>query len=410
MLLRSRIVLPITGPPIEDGVVRIREDEVLAVGASGDVASRSSEATCDLGDVVLLPGLVNAHCHLDYTDMAGLISPQKSFANWIRAIVALKASWSYSEFAQSWIHGARMLLQSGTTTVADVEAVPELLPEAWQLGPLRVISFREMISLKWNPETQRQFEAQMASWAQLPHFQAGLSPHALYTTTAGLLRRAREIARENDWLLMTHIAESEEELHMFRDGSGPLSDWLGPQRDRMDIAKGTPVQVAAACGYLGDNLLAVHANYLECEDVRLLAESGVSVVHCPRSRAYFEHRRFPFEELSRAGVNICLGTDSLASVCKPRTGTVRLSMFDEMRTFAKFYPEVNPETVLCMATVNGARALRQPAGKIAPGAKADLIAVPFIGAGGDAAEVVVNFEGDVAASMINGQWALEPKQ
>lgn len=412
MLLRSRIVLPMNGPAIEDGAVRIRGDSIEAVGKN--LPARFGEQVFDLADSILLPGLINAHCHLDYTDMAGLIAPQKTFADWIKAIVALKGSWGYSEFAQSWLHGARMLLNSGTTTVADVEAVPELLPEAWQMGPLRVISFREMISLKWDADAQRQFDRQVAAWGGLPHPQAcvGLSPHAPYTTTSGLLRRAAEVAREKNWLLTTHIGESEEELRMFRDSAGPLFKWLAPQRTTDDLGRSTPVQHTQACDYLGENLLAVHANYLDPDDVAILAKHGVHVVHCPRSRAYFGHQRFPVEKLSSAGVNICLGTDSLASVRKSRNQQIRLSMFEEMRTFAKFYPDVSSETILRMATVNGARALAKSGtlGEIAPGAKADLIAIPFAGAEREAFEVLVHFQGDASASMINGQWAVEPKQ
>ena len=307
-----------------------------------------------------------------------------------------------------------MLLSSGTTTVADVEAVPELLPEAWQLGPLRLISFCELISLKWDAAAQKQFAAQIKTWERLPHPAGctGLSPHAPYTTTPELLREAAKVARQKNWLLTTHLSESEEELKMFRDRRGPLFEWLAPQRDTADCGQGTPVQHAARCGYLAENLLAVHANYLDAEDIRSLAASGASTVHCPRSHAYFGHRRFPFAELQRAGVNICLGTDSLASVRKTRNQQVRLSMFEEMRTFAKWHPDVDPATILQLATVNGARALKQSAhlGELVPGAKADVIAVPHTGSLREAMETIVHFQGDVAGSMINGQWAVEPRQ
>jgi cytosine/adenosine deaminase-related metal-dependent hydrolase len=413
MLLRSRIVLPVTRPPIEDGALRIRDESIESVGPWKDLKSQPGEAVVDLGDAILLPGLINAHCHLDYTDMAGLISPQKHFADWIKAIVALKATWGYSEFAQSWIHGARMLLNSGTTTVADVEAVPELLPEAWQLGPLRLISFCELISLKWDAAAQKQFAAQIKTWERLPHPTGctGLSPHAPYTTTPELLREAAKVARQKNWLLTTHLSESEEELKMFRDRRGSLFEWLAPQRDTSDCGQGTSVQHAARCGYLGENLLAVHANYLDAADIRSLATSGASIVHCPRSHAYFGHRRFPFTDLQRAGVNICLGTDSLASVRKARNQQVRLSMLEEMRTFAKWHPDVDPATILQLATVNGARALKQSGlGELVSGAKADVIAVPHTGSVREAMETIVHFQGDVAGSMINGQWAVEPPQ
>ena len=101
------------------------------------------EPVVDLGETVLLPGLVNAHCHLDYTDMAGEIAPTRFFTDWIKTITAAKAGKIYADFAQSWLRGAQMLLRTGTTTVADIEAVPELLPEVWRATPLRVFSFLE---------------------------------------------------------------------------------------------------------------------------------------------------------------------------------------------------------------------------------------------------------------------------
>src|SRR5438874_2028288 len=123
MILRARVVLPMSQPPIDDGAAVISGDRIRAVGRWSDLAATPAENIFDLGERVLLPGLVNAHCHLDYTDLAGQIAPPKSFADWIKALVALKAGWDYSDFAQSWLRGAKMLLRSGVTTVADIEAV-----------------------------------------------------------------------------------------------------------------------------------------------------------------------------------------------------------------------------------------------------------------------------------------------
>src|SRR5690606_19255911 len=92
--------------------------------------------------------LVNAHCHLDYTNMAGMIPAPKNFPDWIKAMLALKAHWSYSEYSQSWLNGAQMLLRTGTTTLADIEAVPELLPDVWNATPLRVVSLLELTNVK----------------------------------------------------------------------------------------------------------------------------------------------------------------------------------------------------------------------------------------------------------------------
>src|SRR5262245_52560198 len=131
MILRGRIVVPVSRPPVEDGVICLSGDRIGWVGCHAQLppAWRGAAAT-DLGDVILLPGLVNAHCHLDYTQLAGRIPPPKGFTEWIQALVAYKAAWSVEEVAASWRCGASMLLRTGTTTVADIESVPELIPKA----------------------------------------------------------------------------------------------------------------------------------------------------------------------------------------------------------------------------------------------------------------------------------------
>ncbi|MDQ6632239.1 MAG: amidohydrolase family protein, partial [Verrucomicrobiota bacterium] len=148
MLLRSRIVLPISQPPIEDGAVLISENKISAIGPWAKLKSFEPTEMFDLGDSILLPGFVNAHCHLDYTDFAGMIPPTKFFSDWIKSLLALKSNWSYSEFAKSWANGAQMLLRTGTTTVGDIETVPELLPDVWSTTPLRIFSFLEMTNVK----------------------------------------------------------------------------------------------------------------------------------------------------------------------------------------------------------------------------------------------------------------------
>ncbi len=166
-----------------------------------------------------------------------------------------------------------------------------------------------------------------------------------------------------------------------------------------------------ATGALRKNLLAIHVNYLGREDATLLGRRGVHVAHCPRSHAYFKHRRFPHDELAGAGINICLGTDSLASLDQPRKRTAELSLFEEMRMLAKNQPSLSPKKIVRMATVNGARALGMAGqvGELAEKAYADIIAIPYDGNIEDAAEAAVNHRGHVAASMIDGQWALAPQ-
>jgi cytosine/adenosine deaminase-related metal-dependent hydrolase len=395
------------GPVIEDGAVVIQADRIVAVARWADLQPHLTERVKDLGDVVLMPGLINAHCHLDYTAMAGKISPPRSFADWIKAIVTFKSQWIAAEFTASWKAGAAMLLRSGTTTVADVEAMPELPPAMWKETPLRVISFRELIQLK--DPTEQFVQRAIAEWGSWPGSEGriGLSPHAPYTTTAELLSVAAHEARKRKWLLTTHVAESEQEFEMFLYKHGPLYDWLKSQRDMSDCGQGSSIRHLEHADYLGDNLLAVHVNYLWRDDAAVLGKYGVSVVHCPRSHDYFRHLLFPRRELTNAGVNVCLGTDSLASAAKMRGKLPELSMFAEMRAFSAKHTEVEPKEILQMATVNAAKALKREdeLGVLREGARADVIVVPFSGAAEKVHEALVNFEELVRASMIDGNWA-----
>ncbi|MHB8523423.1 MAG: amidohydrolase family protein [Limisphaerales bacterium] len=413
MILRARVLLPVTRPPIDNGAVQIRGNRLSFVGRWADLPPAERSGVVDLGEVVLLPGLVNAHCHLDYTDMAGQIAPTNSFTDWIKSITTLKAGCIYSEFAQAWLNGARMLVAGGVTTVADIEAVPELLPEVWSATPLRVFSFLEMTGVKSRraprqilAETVRTIDALKPRRGAL-----GLSPHAPYSTTPELLRLSARIARERSWRLTTHVAESAEEFDMFRHGRAELFEWLRRnERDMTDCGLGSPVRHLERHGVLGENLLAVHVNQLGPGDAPLLGQRGVHVVHCPRSHAYFQHPRFPLAELAAAGVNLCLGTDSLVTVCKVRGKPLALDFLAEMRSLASREPGVAPETILQMATVNGARALGLAGkiGELSANASADLIAVPAPDRLANAYEAVLHHAGPVTASMIDGQWAITP--
>jgi cytosine/adenosine deaminase-related metal-dependent hydrolase len=219
------------------------------------------------------------------------------------------------------------------------------------------------------------------------------------------------MARQRKWRMAIHLAESAQEFEMFMRCQGDMFDWLRrSQRDMSDCGQGSPVQHLERCGALRHNLLAIHVNYLAEKDAALLERRRVNVVHCPRSHSYFRHDPFPLKALTRPGINLCLGTDSLASVQKTRREVIDLNLFQEMRAFAANYPEVAPKRILQMVTINAARALglKGQAGELSPKSFADLIAVPFSGKAAQVYEGVVHHAGDVAASMIEGKWTIPP--
>ncbi len=413
MILRARTILPVSQPPIENGAILISGNKIRAVGSWADLQSHVGEKVLDLGEVILLPGLVNAHCHLDYTDMAGQLPPPKTFTDWISLITAAKTNWSYSEYAHSWLHGAHMLLKTGTTTVADIEAMPELLPEVWDATPLRVFSFLEMTGIRAKRDPKEILREAVEKIDSLVHMRcsASLSPHAPYSTLPQLLRLTAELARKKKWRVTTHVAESEQEFEMFMRAQGHMHDWLKRnERDNSDCGLGSPVKHFERQKMLGENLIAIHVNFLARGDAALLGKRRVHVVHCPRSHAYFRHPPFLRARLAKAGVNVCLGTDSLATTRKIGKQKLELNLFEEMRQLAANDSKISPAEILRMATVNGARALGLAGqiGELSENATADLIAIPAVTNSADFYETVIANTDNVNASMIDGRWAIPP--
>jgi len=222
----------------------------------------------------------------------------------------------------------------------------------------------------------------------------GLAPHALFTASKNLFRRCEEIAHQKHILLTTHLAESREEMQMFRDASGPLYEFMKSIGRRMDdCGNETPLGlfVGAPGGRALPHWIVAHLNELTESDFELLERSNSKfhVAHCPRSHNYFGHSPFAFDRLRSLGFNICLGTDSLAS-------NESLSLFAEMRAFQKNFPRVSSEEIFRMVTVNPARALRYEnlLGQIRPGFGADLIAVLCSGST-DIFEQIIDFQNPV---------------
>ena len=409
MLIRSRIVLPMTAPPLEDGAVLVSRDGIRAVGRFSDLRGLDP-GVVDLGDVVVLPGLINSHCHLDYTHLLGRLVPPRTFPDWIKAILAAKSEWQDSDYAASWLVGARQLLDSGTTSVVNIESVPAIVAECRRSTPLRVFSHLEMTGVRSgsDPDLVLEHAVEILRGLEPGRGGLGLSPHAPYSTLPMLLRLTASRSRSGGFRTTTHVAESHAEFEMYLYRRGPMFTWLESQRPMDDCGIGSPVQHLERHGLLGPDHIAVHGNYLWDGDVERLARSGTHVVHCPRSHDYFGHQRFPLEPLRSAGVNLTLGTDSLASTRVAPGRPVTLSLLAEIREFLSKNSMLSPLEALGWVTTQGARALgfQGRLGELSTGALADLIAVPHSGSVGDAAEAVVNHAGCVAASLIDGEWAI----
>jgi cytosine/adenosine deaminase-related metal-dependent hydrolase len=403
MIIRARTMVTMDGPPIENGAVAISGNQIIDVGRFPEVSARHPEKKIvDLGERALLPGLINAHCHLDYTCLRGKIPPRKSFADWIRAINAEKAKLSREDYLASINEGFAEAKRFGTTTVANLTAFPELISQIQ--APVRTWWFAELIDVR-SPERANEI-VDLAIEFLKPAPNWGLAPHALFTASGDFYRRCEEVARREKILWTTHLAESREEMEMFRHGSGPLYEFMKSiGRPIDDCGQETPLEKFV--GLLGDASLAAqwivaHLNELAESDFTLLKEltSKFHIVQSPRSHDYFGHSRFPFEKLRALGFNICLGTDSLAS-------NETLSLFAEMRAFQRSELGISPDKVLEMATENAGLALEQSPhggklGRIRPGFQADLIAVPCSGTD-NLFEQILAFDGPVDWMLLDGK-------
>ncbi len=387
MLLRARTVVTMTDDApavIENGAVATKGGEIVAVGRWEDLraehSSPSSSETLDLGETILAPGFVNAHCHLDYSTLRHAISPPASFTEWISRINALKRQLHEEDYLAAIARGFTEFRRWGVTTLLNIESFPELM---WRLPapPLRTWWFLEMIDVRSPIPTEELVAGALLFFQNgAPDWLggSGLSPHAPYTASAGLYRLARDCARSHNMPWTTHLAESDDERRMFMNAAGPLHDFLKSiGRPMGDCGYGrSALSQLAAAGALGPECIAVHLNEWEESDYALLdsggALVGMTIVHCPLSHRYFKHRAFPFDRLRALGANLCVGTDSPVS-----DGS--FSLLAELRALVAADPvaaSLDPVELLALITRNPARALglKGRLGCLRAGAFADLAA------------------------------------
>lgn len=404
MIIRARTVVTMAGPVIENGAVVVENNRIVNAGRAAEVLNGYDEDVLDLGEVVLMPGLINAHCHLDYTMMRHAIVPPKSFTAWVQRINAIKRSLDSADYLAAIERGFTELRRWGTTSVCNIEAFPELMMQL-DPSPIRTWWFYEMIDIRHRITTDDVVAGALSFFQHransLDSF--GLSPHAPYTASVELYQLANACATSFTMPLTTHLAESGEEFAMFHRGGGPLFEFMQSlDRPMHDCGHDTPFGHLWKSGAIHGGWLLAHMNELSEEDFQLLASvprgTGPSVVHCPGSHRYFGHAPFPCRRLHELGVNICVGTDSLAS-------TESLSLFEELRRLRDAEPWLTSEQLLRTVTTNPARALGRygTLGTIQAGALADLIALPVSGTVRGIHEEIVNSDAPISWMMIDGQ-------
>jgi len=380
VILTARLVLPISGPPLPNGGLVIQDGLIRAVEQAPalrrDFPGEPYEA---LGDAVLLPGLVNAHTHLELTGLQGRLPLGRSFSEWLLAFLKLRPDLDRAFYAASSREGAAASLRSGVTCVADITASGASLAPLKALG-LRGIVFQEILG----PDPEQAEERLGAAEAALRDLQAeatgsllsvGLSPHAPYSMSEALLQRCADLLRRTQLRATTHLAESPDEATYIGLGLGPLATDLLPAVGRRApshrVCGESPTALLARVGLLSEQMLAAHAVQVGNSDLELLKGHAVALALCPRSNHHLRVGTAPLPRYLAARLRVGLGTDSLAS-------NETLSLWDEMRFALTAYGEtVTPTRLLTMATRGGAAALgmADEIGSLEPGKRADLIAV-----------------------------------
>lgn len=367
------MVHPVDRPALDGGVVTIEGERIVAV----ETASLASGPIRDLGDVVLLPGFVNAHTHLEFSHLpAPLGHAGMPLIEWLPLAIAERASHANS-VDSSLASGLQECLLAGSCAIGEIATADAVdYPDGNEIPQ---VSFLEVIGFS-RARAESAFAAlrERLSSALKSSATVGLSPHAPYTVSPDLVGKLVALSRESGLPVAMHLAESADELELLQSGTGPFHDLL-EARSMWD-----PAAIPAGSrplDYLrwlaeAPRALVIHGNYLAREEHEFLAAhvERMTLVYCPRTHAYFRHPSYPLADLVEMGVRVALGTDSRAS-------NPDLNMLGEIRHVARSNSGVRAEAILAMATLNGAIALNchHDCGSITPGKLANLVAIPSSG-------------------------------
>ena len=367
-------VCPIDRPPIRDGIVEIDGGLIAGIREPG-TGNREPEVR-DLGNVAILPGLINAHTHLELSWLRGRVPPASRFTDWVKTLFAIRGrpegGMSAGQIAP--IHDAIAEARaSGTIAVGDISN------SLAAVGPMREASldgivFHELLGFKERDGALIDATRDMRSRASAAGARVSLAPHAPYSTSLELFKAIRAAVDGNACPIMSvHLGESAEEVEFLEKGSGPwrgMLETIGAWRDDWRIPACDPVAYLDRHGVIDEKTLVIHGVQFGDQALSRLAEIGATLVTCPRSNQWVGVGYPPIERFYNSGVKVAIGTDSLASV-------EDLNLFSEMKTMRWLAPGIPAAKLLESATLKGARALGlgDELGSLTPGKRAEMIAV-----------------------------------
>jgi cytosine/adenosine deaminase-related metal-dependent hydrolase len=377
---RAAWVVPIDQPPIRDGEVRVQDGRILGVGPSQSDSAQPAFTDDDLlideGDVVLMPGLVNAHTHLELSWMRGRVPPASRFTDWVKTLFAIRgrpdSGMSAAQVAP--VHeGIAELQSAGTVAVGDISnSLAAVGP--MQEANLDGVVFHELLGFKERDGALLESTRELRAKATASGARVSLAPHAPYSTSLELFKAIRTAVNENACPIMSvHLGESAEEVEFLEKGSGAwrgILEVIGAWRDDWQVPGCDPVSYLDRHGVIDARTLVIHGVQFSDRALSRLAEIGATLVTCPRSNQWVGVGYPSIERFYNSGVKVAVGTDSLASV-------EDLNLFSELKTMRWLAPGVPARKILESATLIGARALGLDAelGSLTPGKRAEMIAV-----------------------------------
>lgn len=387
MILTARFVAPVDQPVIENGAVVTRDGIIVNVGLAHDLADRTA---VDFGDAVICPGFVSAHTHLELTHLAGRVPPTPDFIGWLRRLYAeaIAAPPTREAVEQSMSEGIKQSLAAGVTTVGDITRHPQWTRPVLAKTSLSGVSFGEVIAIGTRrTKLAERLEAAASREFETDRLHVGISPHAPYTVEPDGLRECvrtasncstsnqQASAEHPPYRICIHAAETTAEAEFTHSRSGPFADYLRELNlwdEEIPISGCTPIELLHRTGLLNPSTVIAHANYVSDDDIALIARSGASVAYCPRTHHAFGHPPHRFREMFVSGINVSIGTDSLAS-------NPSLSILDELRFLHREYPDVHADALLSIGTLNGAKALGldDQVGTLTRGKRANIVAIPL---------------------------------
>lgn len=374
-------LLPVSAPPVAGGAIATDKGRIVAAGTLAELRAEYSAPVVEFPGCVIMPGLVNAHTHLELTHFPawklrkGIDYSPRTYVDWIIQVIKIRRALSTDELVHSVREGLRKSLECGTTSIGEIVSDPSLLP-MYSEFPLSGRLLREAIGQ--DPVLCGALLSSLEKTLGSPYpgsFLPGLSPHASHTLSPDFMREVFSLAVRYEVPAVIHLAESREELMFLHDSGGTIAGVLYPFAGWDPYIPAprqtTPVAYLDSLGVLNPMTAAVHCVHVSPADVETLRARGVTAILCPRSNDRLVVGKAPAALLKKTGVALALGTDSLAS-------NDSLSMWDEMRFLLKEFPGVfTPDEVLRMATVGGARALSldRDTGSLEKGKRADFLVV-----------------------------------